>query len=86
MESSLKQPKDPITSLIEKYQQVRNTTLKLCETLGEEDHVVQPAFFVSPPKWHLGHTTWFFEKFVLKNYYRSHKDFDKDFFFLFNSY
>lgn len=45
------------------YQQVRDVTSKVCAALEYEDHVVQPHWFISPPKWHLGHTTWFFETF-----------------------
>lgn len=47
------------------YQQTRSHTEALCAGLQTEDHVVQPAPFVSPPKWHLAHTTWFFERFIL---------------------
>src|SRR5690554_4124664 len=48
------------------YQQTRSHTEALCAGLQTEDHVVQPAPFVSPPKWHLAHTTWFFERFILE--------------------
>ncbi|RZK64100.1 MAG: ergothioneine biosynthesis protein EgtB, partial [Pedobacter sp.] len=53
-------------SLLDKYQSVRELTAKICEPLEIEDYVVQPVVDVSPPKWHLGHTTWFFETFILK--------------------
>ncbi len=73
-------------SLSERYVNVRQLTLDICAHLEAEDYVVQPDADVSPPKWHLGHTTWFFERLILfvfvKNY-RLHQD---SFNFLFNSY
>ncbi|UII29143.1 DinB family protein [Fulvivirga maritima] len=44
----------------EKFWRVRQTTEHICSPLSPEDYVVQPIVDVSPPKWHLGHTTWFF--------------------------
>jgi ergothioneine biosynthesis protein EgtB len=75
-----------VESIIKKYCRVRKQSLSICEPLLPEDHVVQPIVDVSPPKWHLGHTTWFFETFLLKNYYKGYKVFDNDFNFVFNSY
>lgn len=68
------------------YQKIRNYTLELCQPLKTEDYVVQPADFVSPPKWHLGHTTWFFETFILKPNMPTYEEFNPQFNFLFNSY
>ncbi|GAA4412017.1 ergothioneine biosynthesis protein EgtB [Nibrella viscosa] len=51
-----------------------------------EDYVVQPIIDVSPPKWHLGHTTWFWETFVLVPYLPDYRIFHDDFSFVFNSY
>ncbi|NQX92910.1 MAG: DinB family protein, partial [Flavobacteriales bacterium] len=48
-----------------RYRKVRQRSESLCQPLSEEDYVVQPIVDVSPPKWHLGHTSWFFETFVL---------------------
>jgi hypothetical protein len=48
------------------YKAVRNKTLELVKSLNAEDMMVQANDYVSPIKWHLAHTTWFFEKFVLK--------------------
>lgn len=53
--------------------------------MSVEDYSAQPIVDVSPPKWHLGHTTWFFENFILKPL-RNYRVFDDSFFFLFNSY
>ena len=52
-------------SLISEYLQVRQQTERLCEPLATEDYVVQSMVDVSPAKWHLAHTTWFFETFLL---------------------
>ena len=73
-------------NLIEKYKNIRDYTEKLCLPLKIEDYIPQAIDFVSPPKWHLGHTTWFFEQFILVQYYAGYKEFNKDFNFLFNSY
>lgn len=64
----------------------RKHTQAICQPLTIEDHVVQVAIFASPAKWHLAHTTWFFETFILKVYATQYKEFHKDFNFLFNSY
>lgn len=72
--------------LSEKYQSVRNHSVSVCMHLKTEDYIPQPAVFVSPPKWHLAHSTWFFEEFILKKHMKNYKVFDADFGFLFNSY
>lgn len=73
-------------SLKEQYLQVRTHSEKICEPLETEDYVPQPVPFVSPPKWHLAHSTWFFETFILQNHYPDYQVFSKDSNFLFNSY
>jgi len=73
-------------SLREKYKTVRQHTEDLLKPLSTEDHLAQPMMDVSPPKWHLGHTTWFFETFILKNFLEDYQEFDPTFNFLFNSY
>ena len=50
------------------YLDVRHFTHALCQPLAIEDYVVQPVASMSPPKWHLAHTTWFFETFILQPY------------------
>ena len=72
--------------LLQAYKKTRNRTLQLCSPLETEDYVVQPAEFVSPPKWHLGHTTWFFETFLLKPYARHYTACDENYNYVFNSY
>lgn len=49
----------------ERLRSVRARTEALCAPLEKEDHCIQGMLDVSPPKWHLAHTTWFFETFVL---------------------
>lgn len=72
--------------LLEKYISVRKYSESLCSPLKTEDYVVQPIVDVSPPKWHLGHTTWFFETFVLKSFDKNYKEFDPLYNYVFNSY
>ncbi len=72
--------------LHQKYHEVRQYTEGLCKPLKTEDYIPQPAPFVSPPKWHLAHTTWFFEAFVLEPNLPHYQRFHEDFSFLFNSY
>jgi ergothioneine biosynthesis protein EgtB len=73
-------------SLSEKYLEVRKRTEQICAPLQTEDYVVQPVVDVSPPKWHIGHTTWFFETFILKENFPGYKEFDPDYNYVFNSY
>ena len=72
--------------LTSSYKKVRKLTEKICEPLHTEDYVVQPVADVSPPKWHLGHTSWFFETFLLKPYFMGYQEFDPEYNFVFNSY
>ncbi len=74
------------TMLYQQFLQTRQYSEALCKPLAVEDFVVQPTDFVSPPKWHLGHTTWYFEQFVLKDHVEDYAVFDKNFAYLFNSY
>ncbi len=73
-------------SLIERFRSVRMQTMALCTPLETEDYVVSSMVDVSPTKWHLAHTTWFFETFILKPYLPSYQTFDSRYAFLFNSY
>lgn len=68
------------------FTETRKKTEQICKPLETEDYVVQPIVDVSPPKWHLGHTTWFFEEFILKKFNKSYKEYNEDFAFVFNSY
>lgn len=64
----------------------REKSEAICAPLEIEDYVVQPSLFASPPKWQLGHTTWFFEAFVLQPHFKSYKTYHSNFSFIFNSY
>ncbi|PZD76724.1 ergothioneine biosynthesis protein EgtB [Mesonia sp. K7] len=70
----------------ELYINTRKRFLAICKSLKTEDFSVQPAIFVSPPKWHLAHSTWFFEQFVLKSFVKDYSVYNEDFAYLFNSY
>ena len=74
------------TNMRETYIAVRQLSEKICEPLETEDYVPQPVPFVSPPKWHLAHSTWFFETFILKQFDPAYVVFDEDYNYLFNSY
>ena len=73
-------------SLKEHYSRVRTFTETLCEPLVPEDYVIQSMNDVSPTKWHLAHTSWFFETFILKPHFHSYASFHPRYAFLFNSY
>jgi ergothioneine biosynthesis protein EgtB len=75
-----------IQKLHEKYQKIRSITERLCKNLETEDYVIQPFEFVSPPKWHLGHTTWFFESMILSKYLPDYKVYHESYGYIFNSY
>ncbi|HEY9048487.1 MAG TPA: ergothioneine biosynthesis protein EgtB [Ohtaekwangia sp.] len=70
----------------DRYISIRHHTEKICAPLQLEDYVVQPMPDASPPKWHLAHTTWFWEEFILSQYLASYKRFHPHYAFLFNSY
>ncbi len=73
-------------SLAGLYAAVRTRSQALAQPLSAEDCTVQSMPDASPVKWHLGHTTWFFETFVLEQHTRGHKPYDPTFRVLFNSY
>jgi ergothioneine biosynthesis protein EgtB len=72
--------------MIARFKKIRSQTETLCVALKPEDFLLQPVEFVSPVKWHLAHSTWFFENFILKPFYSGYTEFDPNFGFLFNSY
>ena len=74
------------TSLAEQYRAVRARTERLCDPLEIEDYVVSSMPDVSPTKWHLAHTSWFFETFVLAPADPGYRPLDPRYAFLFNSY
>ncbi|MDJ0942553.1 MAG: ergothioneine biosynthesis protein EgtB [Kiloniellales bacterium] len=72
--------------LMTRFQALRRRSEALTAGLTPEDQVVQSMEDASPAKWHLAHTTWFFEEFILTKFAADYRAFDPDYFFLFNSY
>jgi ergothioneine biosynthesis protein EgtB len=86
MASTIQQLKSSQTvSISDLYRSVRMRTLEIVAPLEIEDYVIQTAEFMSPPRWHIGHTSWFFET-VLRKYQPGYKIYSEDFLFFFNSY
>src|SRR5215203_6217768 len=72
-------------SIADLYTQVRARTMQIVAPLEIEDYVIQTADFMSPPRWHIGHTSWFFET-VLQAYKPGYRVYSEDFMFYFNFY
>lgn len=79
-------PLKPSASVRSAYTNIRRATIELVAGLSDADLTAQSADFASPGKWHLAHTSWFFEQFVLQAFHPSYEAFDTRFAFLFNSY
>jgi len=80
-------PADLSTSvLLRRFEAVRAATMHLSAPLTPEDMMVQSSPDTSPVKWHLAHSSWFFETFVLRDFLTGYKPFHPDFHWLFNSY
>ncbi len=86
MSMKVSQPETTFQTLVEQFKACRLKTEEICAPLTAEDHVPQPIVDVSPPKWHLAHSTWFFEQFLLGPFKSGYKVYDTDFAYLFNSY
>ena len=71
--------------IIELYKSVRARTMEIVAPLEIEDYVIQTAEFMSPPRWHIGHTSWFFET-LLQTYKAGYQPYSQEFLFYFNSY
>ena len=72
-------------SLTERFADTRKFTEDLCKSFIAEDYVIQSMPDASPTKWHLAHTTWFFERFILNTYIKNYSFYDSAYNFLFNS-
>ena len=77
---------DPSSALSERFESVRELSLALVSGLSDADASGQSMADASPSKWHLAHTTWFFETFVLRDFARDYRPFNERFAFLYNSY
>src|SRR5262245_27762144 len=75
-----------LAELAKSYAQTRELSERLCEPLATEDYVVQSMPDASPTRWHLAHTTWFFETFVLAQWNDDYRPFHPHYQVLFNSY
>jgi ergothioneine biosynthesis protein EgtB len=75
-----------VERLLSRFHQIRDFTTMLCAGLEPEDYVVQSMPDVSPTKWHLAHTTWFFETFILKRFSPGYRSEIPQYAYLFNSY
>ena len=73
-------------TLLDRLRHVRAATLQLAEPLSDADASVQSMPDASPAKWHLAHTSWFFETFVLRDHVPGYAAFDPAYHYLFNSY
>jgi len=71
--------------LLREFSEVRNLTMELLKPLETEDYVVQTESFMSPPRWHIGHMSWFYDQ-LLKKFDRKYKPFEEDYSLYFNSY
>ncbi|WP_347985783.1 ergothioneine biosynthesis protein EgtB [Methylomonas sp. AM2-LC] len=80
------QQTDTCKLLLGRFVRIRAVSKSLCATLEIEDYCVQTMQNVSPPKWHLAHTTWFFEQFILLPYLTAYQAYHPGFAYLFNSY
>src|ERR1700755_1553432 len=74
------------TEIAQRFRNVRCRTLALSKPLTPEDMMVQSCAEASPAKWHLAHTSWFFESFILREFLPGYRVFNQDFSWLFNSY
>jgi ergothioneine biosynthesis protein EgtB len=84
--ASTESPSSPADALLARFHEIRDFTTSLCRDLAPEDCVVQSMPDVSPTKWHLSHTTWFFETFILKKWLPGYQPEIPEYAFLFNSY
>lgn len=82
----MNQPARTITPLAQDYHRIRQRFLQICAPLIADDYNLQAAAFTSPPKWHLAHTSWFFETFLLKPFLPGYRPVDPHYEVLFNSY
>ena len=76
----------PAAALAERYRSVRALSEAIAAPLSDADATLQPMADASPAKWHLAHTTWFFETFVLRDHVPGHRLYDERWAYLFNSY
>jgi ergothioneine biosynthesis protein EgtB len=86
MSGTISQKTSPSHELEKNFSSVRTYTEQICAPLETEDFVPQPIVDVSPPKWNIAHTSWFFEEMILKKFAPDYQEFNPQFGYLFNSY
>jgi ergothioneine biosynthesis protein EgtB len=74
-----------VRDTIDLFRDTRSRTMQIVDPLETEDYVIQTAPYMSPPRWHIGHTSWFFE-LLLKDHLPGYKIYSEDYLFFFNSY
>ncbi len=79
-------PAPAFSALAERFARTRALTAALAAPLSDADATIQSMDDASPAKWHLAHTSWFFESFVLRDHVPGYRPYDERFFYLFNSY
>src|SRR5215471_7798243 len=79
------QPNNTVEGMIELFRRVRAQTMRIVAPLEIEDYVVQTAEFMSPPRWHIGHTSWFFET-LLQTCLPDYRVYNEEYLYYFNSY
>ena len=84
--STAQEPISGVISIRQRFRDIRATSMRITSWLSPEDHMLQSMPEASPAKWHLAHTTWFFETFVLQSYSSGYRAFDSRYKYLFNSY
>ncbi len=84
--SSINRTTSTAETLPERYRRIRAATESLCAPLSAEDMCIQTMDDVSPGKWHLAHTSWFFETVLLKPHLHGYTEFHPQYAYLFNSY
>jgi ergothioneine biosynthesis protein EgtB len=77
---------DYLTPLQQRFRATREQSVSACRPLAADDYCLQAEAFTSPPKWHLAHTSWFFETFILKPFARGYRTPEPLYEVLFNSY
>ncbi|HEU0133688.1 MAG TPA: DinB family protein, partial [Allosphingosinicella sp.] len=76
----------PAPALAGRYRSIRALSEAIAAPLSDADATLQPMPDASPAKWHLAHTTWFFETFVLRDHLPGHRPYEPGWAYLFNSY
>jgi len=82
---TLNQELDANKTILEQFRETRSRTLEIVKTLEKDDFIVQTAFFMSPPKWHIGHVSWIYET-IMSKLNKNYEFYSKEFSEYLNSY